>query len=180
MFTTDLDLTCILTEDDLGNAPQVPPGKYHVLVTDVKESGKDDKTPFILLKQRVLNGTDQHAVGMTIEDRVFLTAGAIKRVALVALRLGLISRADLGKNVRVDWSKAKGRELIVEVDTEEYTTKDGAKRTKSKVTFGGVWDVQHPDAQDVPRGNPASVPAASGNGRPAAPAAAPADDFSDV
>lgn len=182
MFNTELDLGGFKDEEDLSGMPLVPPGKYHVRVTDVRE-GKG-KTPAVVLRYQILAGTDPQAIGMYQEDNVFLTDSAIKRVALVALRLGLISRGDLGKKVNVNWLQAYGRELIVEIHDEEFERKDGTKGHTSKVTFGGVWDLNHPEVKDVPR---AAVSSPAGNGQGGtttsqtkAATAASQDDFSDI
>jgi hypothetical protein len=172
----ELDLTHILSERNLAGRQMVPPCKAHVLVAGIAD---DDlgKTPCMILKLQILAATVPASVGMTFEEKIYLSEKAMQRAALVAYRLGLITKNDFGKKRRINWAAAKGRQLVVEVIEEEYEKQDGSKGKKSKVAFAGFWDVNHPDVADVPKD--ASMTNCPTTGQSAAGASAE-DDFSDL
>src|SRR5262249_13221864 len=115
----------------------------------------------------------------------YLSDKARKRVAILAHRLKLVSDDDFGSRVAVDWAKAIGKQLIVEVIEEDFETKNGTKAKRSKLSFAGFWGLDDPRVQDVPRDTAAQRNAAwSGNQPPKPPAkvapAAKSDDWGDI
>src|SRR5262249_49146458 len=128
-----LDLTQVKTVDDLEGAATVPPGRYHVLIREVKR--ESDPSPHVLLKYETLAGTNAVGVGLVAAEKFFLSDKAAKRLAILGNRLGLLTNASLGQRVTFDAGALTGRDLVVEVVAEEFTGKDGTKRTTGKWAF---------------------------------------------
>jgi hypothetical protein len=168
-----LDLRDI-TEADLESPSRVLPGKYHVVIDRVAPVVKAEHQT-LELAMRVLAGTNASQVGSMHLERLHFTEAARKRIALFALRLGLIRDRDLGRELQIDWSHAVGRQVVVEIAEEKFTRNNGQTATSSKVTFAGIWPVDDSRVADVPKGSPG--PAAGGSA-PSTPRGA--DDFSDL
>ena len=49
-----------------------------------------------------------------------------------------------------DWSEAIGRELVIEVEKQEYET-NGEKREGSQVSFLGFWSLGNKEVANVPK-----------------------------
>jgi hypothetical protein len=166
--------------DDLEGESNPPKGKYHAKVVSVRRVA--DGSPHLAVRLAILAGTNSAAVGMLFTERFYLSDKAIKRLAILAHRLGLIGDGDFGGSKTVDWSAAVGRQLIVEVAEEEYVKKDGTKGERSKITYAGFWALGDDRVKAVPRD------AAAARNAPAAPVrpksqprpSTSADDFSDL
>jgi hypothetical protein len=99
----------------------------------------------------VLDGTAPGQSGRTIRDWLPTSDKGAKKLHRAILALGLLKPGEKG---RVDFSKARGQQLIVEVVEELYNGK-----TRSKPSFTGYWRLSHPDVKDVPRGTaPSELP----------------------
>jgi hypothetical protein len=178
-ITFELDLRGT-TEKDI-ERDSVPPGKFHVVVTNVEE-GPADQTACLVFKLEVVTGTTD-AVGAVMSERLFMTEKTKKRVALFARRLGLVGTSDFGKQVAVDWSQAIGKQAVVEVTEEEYEKKDGSKGKASRVTFSGIWETDDERVKDVPKDLKAATQlceAIQATTRGSAATTPAQDDFSDL
>jgi hypothetical protein len=142
----ELDLSN-LTEADLeGDTP--PPGRYHAQIQSIQRVS--DKSSYLKIRLLLLAGTNPNGVGCVFSEKLFLTDAAKKRVACFAHRLRLIGENNFGGRVNVDWSKAVGRQLIVEVINEEYEGKHG-KATSAKLSWAGFWSLDDERVASVPR-----------------------------
>jgi hypothetical protein len=152
-----------VTPDDLEQGGTPPPGRFHARISDVKHIS--DETSYLKFRLAILAGTNPAGAGTVLFERFFLTERAIKRLAILAMRLGLMSRDACGKSIDVNWSLAIGKELIVEVIEEEYTNKKGEKAKSAKLSYGGFWSLDHEDVKNVPRAAPsASAPPIKNSG----------------
>src|SRR5262245_37741232 len=161
-----------LDEDSLEQGDLVPPGKYHVEVLSVMED-HESKTPCLVFKLSVLAGTHPEAVGRLLFERVYTSDKARKRVAIFAVRPGLIQRGDFGKRVTLNWDDVVGRQAVVEVVEEEFTKKDGTKSKAARLSFAGIWSTDDDRVRDVPKNAEALK-------RPRQPVPAAEDNFDDL
>jgi hypothetical protein len=155
----DLDLTQT-TADDLEGINGPPPGKWHVVVDDVTHHSEGKA--YLKLKLRVLAGTDKAGVGTVFHERFYMSEAAIKRLGILAKRAKLIGEDDYGTRASVNWSKLRGRHLIVETIEEEYETERGTKGKSCKMTYAGMWDPSDTRVASVPKDEAAIKAASSG------------------
>ncbi len=181
-LTVALDLTQVKTVDDLEGAATVPPGRYHVLIREVRR--ESDPSPHLLIKYETLAGTNAVGVGLVAAEKFFLSDKAAKRVAILANRLGLMAPSQLGQRVNFDAGALVGKDLVVEVIAEEFTAKDGGKRSAGKWSFAGFYSPNDERAKGVPRGRFNHVPAPPRQQQPARQASLPgtatADAYADL
>jgi hypothetical protein len=139
------------TPADLEGEALVPEGRYHVVLTSFKREEGGGGYPFFRGRYRVVAGTNPAAKGMSASEKFHLSEDAKKRLKILAKRLGLVGDADIGvKTGTFDFQHAVGRELVVEVKHEQYTTKKGGQGTTSKWTFAGYWPPEDPRAAGCP------------------------------
>ena len=96
----DLDLELDLTDtsaDDLEGGNNVPPGKYHARIEEVKRVS--DMTSYLRVKFALLAGTNPAGVGRALSERFYLTEKARKRINAFASRMRLVDAASLGSRV---------------------------------------------------------------------------------
>ena len=193
------------SEDDFsGNARPVL-GRYHAAVNHAEEKGSKKKgTPGLECEFQVIcDGLSADGKtptsgqsGRTIP--LFLsyiggddakTTTCLNRVTRLAMCCGVL-RA--GEAKEPDWQDAIGRELVIEVEGQEYEDKDGNAKSGSQISFMGFWSLGNKEVANVPKdsttpgmqqlaksGGPVKRPAtgSDGNGEkapaiPAAPVAA--------
>jgi hypothetical protein len=176
-LSLEIDLTKIdVTELEGEDYP--PPGKYHAQIDDVQRVS--DQTSYLKIRFLTLAGTDSSAVGRVFSERFYLSDKAVKRLKVLAYRLGLIGEGDIGTHAVVNWREAIGRQLVVEVVEGEYTKKDGSKGVRGQLAFAGFWAVDDERVKDVPK-DADSLRRATAQAA-ARPAAAPAgaNDYADL
>jgi len=67
---------------------------------------------------------------------------AIRRMKLFAGRLGVVTKADEGKeDIELDWTLAIGKEFAIHVQTRSYTDKSGQQKEATNMAFDGVWSM---------------------------------------
>lgn len=138
--------------DDLGgNRPA--PGKYHVALKHVDESlqGKNDST--IVCEFEVLHGTVPGQEKKTHTEYFSISEKALVRLTRLAICLGLMQPGD-DKDIR--FKDALGGQLVIELEQHEYE-KEGQKKSGSRITFMGMWPIDHADVRDVPKNKDALV-----------------------
>lgn len=145
-----------MTEKDLeggGNKPV--PGMYHAYIEEVFEN---EEGGFASLKFQVLAGTVGDEVGKTITERFYFSGGdesktatCIRRLARLAIALGLASRNQIGGDLDVDFGLAEGRHCVIKVVERDYVNKDGEKKKTTNVDFFGFWSTNDSDVQQVPK-----------------------------
>jgi len=136
----------VQSENDIGgNRPE--PGRYHVVIKDVDESMQEhDK---VIVDFEVLDGTVPGMRGRTFREFYATSAKAIPRLQRLAMCLGLLKPNEPDKDVAFE--QARGFQLVVEVEANEYEDKDGNKRQGVRVGYMGMWSVGNPAAADVPK-----------------------------
>jgi hypothetical protein len=161
----EMDLSTLSVADLEGDG-NPPPGKYHVKIESVKRVSAE--ASYLNLRLAILAGTNKDGVGCVFSERLYLSDRAIKRVAILGHRLGLIAGDDLGDRKTVDWTNAVGKQMVVEVIEEEFEKKDGTKAKRAKLSFAGFWAVDDTRVGGVPK-DEAALKAAKATPKPATP-----------
>jgi hypothetical protein len=196
MPVVDLDLTGVTDLKQIENAGRVPPGWYRVSVTDHFEDTQKEGT---LVWEFTITGGAFDGKKLFFHpnlpscypDDPDKAKKAADRLSSLGLRFGLITDADKGKAVGVDFDRTMGMDMVVKVN-------------ERKGTEGGIFweigylDVYPPNHERIPkdvraalqlppaRDKRATVAApTANNGHAAAPAVAgakpaAADPFADL
>ena len=142
-----LGATNVQSEDDIqGNARPLP-GRYHAIVKEVDESM--EKVDKIIVEFEVLAGTTPGQEGRVVTEYFAVTEKAIPRLQRLAMTLGLLKPGEDDRNVL--FSDAIGRDLVVEVEPNEYTNKEGKEVKTVRVTYLGFWSTGNKAVADVPK-----------------------------
>lgn len=137
----------VQSEDDIqGNARPLP-GRYHVIVKEVDESM--EKVDKIIIEFEVLAGTTPGQEGRVVTEYFAITEKAISRLTRLALVLGLLKPGEEDRDVA--FSESVGRDLVIEVEPNEYTNKDGKEVKTVRVTYLGFWSTGNEAVADVPK-----------------------------
>lgn len=180
----DLDAGGVQNESEFGGSQRPLPGRYHVAVKRADDSmEKSDK---VVVEFEVLAGTTPGQERRTHTEWYAVTDKALPRLTRLALACGLLRP---GERKGVDFAEAEGRQLVIEIEENDYTDKDGNEKKGVRVTWMGMWSLSNPDVADVPK-NAAAAKLVGGNGngnrngqQATAPAAAPAaagDDWAGI
>lgn len=185
----ELDLGGFTDEGDLsGGRDFIRAGTYHISFTTVNLHPTNRKNEYVNAKRfgfQVLAGTDPSQVGKQGEEDFTNPAAShkdggkfcLQQLTRLAWKTGLVSLADLGKRVSINWADIVGRQCVVVIVEEEFTRNDGTKGKSSKFKPMGYFAVNDQEAAGIPMHLQAlelagyAAPAANGNGAPAAPAA---------
>ena len=137
----NLDTSGVNSADELGTTFCLP-GRYHTVVKAVDESFS--KFPeAVIVEFEILAGTVPGQEKKTHREFFSTKGKAIDRIKRFAMVTGLI-----GPNERkqVNLSDALGHQLVIEIIDEEYQGK-----TRSKVSYVGMWSPDHKEVADVPK-----------------------------
>lgn len=140
----DIDLEGVDEEDLKGML--IPPGYYHAELDEVTPGvSSQKKTPFIGLRFRILNGiANVHAtpiakyVGKMITHEVYVTEKTKPTVARFAIYLGALDKKALGTTARVDWNKAPGAQVVIQVINE-------GDPLRARLSMNGIFKLRDPD-----------------------------------
>lgn len=136
----------VKSEDDLGGSFDYPlPGRYHVVIDDVDESF--EKHDSVLVDFRVLAGNKQDQEGKNFREYFSTKTKALDRLSRFAICVGLLKP---GQEADVSFVDAIGKQLIVEVEENEYE-KDGEKKKNIRISYAGMWSLGNPKVANVPR-----------------------------
>lgn len=185
-----------MTEKDLEGNDFLSAGMYHVSIAGVREMVDDNyvQLDFIVLNGKPADPALDNQRGKKISERLYIsgkdddaTEKCMKRLARVAVSLGLIDKSQIGQDLDVDFSLAEGRDCVIRVKREKYTIKNGERAgqqgERSQVDFFGFWATDHEDVTQVPKDPAWSPPAGSAASSPApvgAGASNRSQDFDDV
>ena len=184
----NLDFTGTTIDDVDKSAGPPPDGYYYARVESTEESLDDGSQSFVflILKGRCAGKKQKTKINNpAFADDQKKAAAAAKKAQLYAVRLGLVDKGVNGKTASLDWSKAVGKEVVIQIKTQHFTGSDGAAREWRDLAFDGIWPADHADVTndirvaagleqraDLPAAG--TKPAKGGNsGREPAPAKAP-------
>jgi len=130
------------------------PGKYHLEVTRVNEEGTSKKsgTPQMEVDFEILSGTPAGQEGKTTREYFTFSDKAFKRALIFACAVGLTNKEELtalkkaGKNPRIDFTAAEGRQLCAELVLDSSPEAKG----RAKIEWN-MWPVAAPEAKDIPK-----------------------------
>lgn len=156
----------VQSEDDIqGNARPLP-GRYHAMIKHADDSfEKFDK---VIVEFEVLAGTTPGQEGRTHTEFYSCTEKALPRLQRLALCIGLLQPGEEEKEV--EFSEAEGKQLVIEVEENEYEKEDkeGNKKTQKgvRLSFLGMWSLHNKAVSDVPKNRDALklLDEADGNG----------------
>lgn len=126
---------------DITGSDEPLPGRYHVGILNVDESFTKFKEA-IQVDFQVLAGTVPNQEGRTHKEFFSTKGRAVDRLRKFAMVTGLI-----GPNERknVEFASARGRQLIIEIEDQEF---EGKKYRR--MTFMGMWPIGDESVKDVP------------------------------
>ena len=177
----------VKSEDDISGYQKPLPGRYHVVVKHVDESfEKFDK---VIIDFEVLAGTVPGMEGREVTEFFACSEKALPRLQRLALCLGLLTPGEADKDV--EFGDGVGRDLVIEVEENKYTDKQGKEVNGVRIGYLGMWSTGNEAVADVPKGklDGGGGQAASGaGGNPSTPSAStqPAkpssggDEWSDI
>lgn len=176
---------------DVTTRPPGPvPGRYHVVLQESNQIQPTGKDPQAVVEFHVLKGTTPgqegtiHSAFLYVNDKPMNVAKLVKLAMVVGL---------MGPNEDIDvddfgafFSRAKGRQLVIEIFEDRWEEDDPDSPTKKKprtaLKIGstgkdkksmGMWPIGDPDVADVPLDQAMLAAAASGPPAHAVPAPAP-------
>lgn len=180
----ELDMSDVHGDEDLENSRQDPAdGVYHLCVEEVDE--RREKVDAMKIKFVVMRGTTPGQEGKRFVETFFDPKASQKdggkfcrkRLIRFAKAMGLITPADYGTKVRVNWQDALYRHCVAGVESYERES-NGKKYTGSQIANGGtdVWGPRDDEAAGCPLDEDALLAAAEVqlNAAPRALAANPA------
>lgn len=164
---------------DVGGLPE--PGVYHVKLVKVESQDDGQHTPSENLTFSILTGNVAGQGGKQITERLYLqgkdeakTKKAIARAMGFGKRMGVYSKADAEACKPIELERGVGKEFIIELDADTYTDNNGNERQSVRMSYMGIWGLDHPDAPSCPRQKNGKIIPAAGKVEPAKPAAAKA------
>ena len=138
----------VKSEDDISGFQRPLPGRYHVVVKHVDESfEKFDK---IVVDFEVLAGTVPDQQGRELPEFFACTDKAIPRLQRLALCVGLLQPGQ--PEADVEFTDAVGRDLVIEVEENNYKTKEGKEVNSVRVGYLGMWSTANEAVKGVPKG----------------------------
>lgn len=199
-MTIELDLSGFKTEDEIESAGRLSPGWYRAQVHDHYENSQ--KPGQCVLVFQIQEGdhagfkSDYRFEDPSYETDPAKQKRAMQRVMMLASRLGLINKQQVGKaGVSIDFDAAIGKDMVIQVTSRNSKDQFGNPVIYVNIAYEGVFPPDHPKipadvrtALGLPpaRAGAADAAPAAGNavrnGAAAAarPAARVADDFSDL
>ncbi len=149
----------VKSEDDVQGDPKPVPGRYHAVVKGVQFMMKDsdgklvevdeDMAEKIIFQFEALAGTVPGQAGREIQEYFALTEKALPRLQRLALCVGLLSPGEAEKEIH--FSQAIGRQLVIEVEENQYTNRNGQEVKSVRVGYMGLWSLGNAAVADVPK-----------------------------
>lgn len=145
---------------EAGEYSPVPEGRYLCSVVDIDEDTTRDNDEMWSLKFRVEFGDHK---GRHFYDNMVFSQKAMSRVKLICSRMGI----DVSGDVDLQPNMIIGREVLVDVEIEEYRDKNNQVKERNTVPFAGYHRADG-DGDSAPQ-----APASTGR-------SAPPPDLSDL
>lgn len=142
-----LDCTKYKTEDE-ARSSFVAPGRYHVQIQNADDSFT--KYPnSVVVTFELLNGTVPGQDGKKHTEFFSTSEKALERLQCFAIAAGLVTPGE-GREINFA-TDAPSKQLVIELEENQYEKKDGSKGTGRRITYKGMWSVGHKDVADVPK-----------------------------
>jgi len=149
------------TSEDIGGGASdlylQQPGTYHCVITDVSEGRGPKGNPIngFMAELTVLDGTTEGQKDKQTNLVLFspdLSKSqanqdwARKKQTAFVVASGLLDLAKLGRKVDIELDDCKGRQIIIQFDSDEY---DGKSRLQ--LAYANIWHVDDPRAAKFPK-----------------------------
>lgn len=115
----------------------IPEGRALVEIETVKEDDAD----YLELRYRVKAHEDPAVVGLSSDERFYLSDRAIKRLACLLKRLGIIERGGDDADLEFDPQDLVGADVVVDFTHEHKERKDGSTYSQHRWGFLQFWSV---------------------------------------
>lgn len=146
----DMDFGGAKKESDLGQV-NVAPGKYHAKIKQVSFAKMGEYTTLRVVF-KILAGTEESMIGKIHTENFFINDNNMERLKLIAVRIGLVTEAELDRKIRVQWKVAEGRQVVILIDSRKFhNNKTNREETRSQITYDGIWSVTDERVADVPK-----------------------------
>jgi hypothetical protein len=163
----------VKSEDDISGFQRPLPGRYHVVVKHVDETfEKFDK---VVVDFEVLAGTVPDQQGRELPEFFACTEKAIPRLQRLALCVGLFQPGEPDRDV--EFADAVGRDLVIEVEENNYKYKTGKEVNTVRVGFLGMWSTGNEAVADVPKANVNREQSTGAPSTTSAPTTTPSQQF---
>jgi len=131
-----------------GNRP--PPGRYHVLVRNVEEvTARSTGNPGFEFELEVLAGTVPGQEGKSFKHTAWNTSKSQDQLISMAIATGILVPGkpanEGGECEPEDLLSTEHAQLVVDIEEDTYTDKNGQEKKTIKVAYGGIWPVGHKD-----------------------------------
>jgi hypothetical protein len=146
-LSMEMDLSEVSPDDREGGST-VPTGQYHARLESIQRVS--DMNSHLKLRFKLLAGTTAAGVGQTFQEKLFLTEKARPRLRGIATRMGLLTTANCGERVTINWGDVIGKEFVIEIVDHEFEGKNGKVKT-TQLNFVGVYQLNDERVKDVPR-----------------------------
>lgn len=168
----DLDLEGIDLDQEEKGSGGLPAGWYPARVADAYEDHKNPGT--LVMEFTIADGPHR---GRKHTERLFSPLNAdnedkaktaSRRMGVFAVRLGLLPRNATG-NVRPDWSRAVGQDVVLHIVRRKYKDKNDNEKEVSNIDFAGLFmpgDERIPEAARGRANSGAAAPGSSGSNPP--------------
>lgn len=142
-----LGATGIQSEDDLHGNMKPLPGRYHAFVKSVDDSF--EKLDKVVIGFEVVTGTTPGQEGREISVFIRTNETETPRLTRFAIVTGLLKPGEPEREVVFE--QARGKHLVIEVEENQYTNKDGKDVSTVQVSWFGMWSIGNKQVADVPK-----------------------------
>lgn len=151
----------VKSEDDIQGGDRPLPGRYHAVVKDVSYMAKgadgkqfevdesDSGAEKVVVNFEVLAGTVPGQAGKAITEYFAISEKALPRLQRLAICTGLLTPGEVERDVL--FSQAVGRQLVIEVEDNQYTNASGKEVKGVRVAYMGLWSIGNAAVADVPK-----------------------------
>ena len=137
----------VKSEKDLGTPNRPLPGRYHVVINRVDESEQEYPNK-VVVDFEVRAGTTPNQEGRVAREFFATTSAAMDRLIKLGLCTGLLKP---GESKDVEFSRALGCQLVIDVEPHSYTDKNGQTVETTCVAFLGIHKPDDRSVADVPK-----------------------------
>ena len=138
----------VQSENDIKGADRIAPGQYHVVIDAVDDSFSEVDNA-ILITVRALAGTVAGQENMRVVERFYVTEKSLLRLRRFALVTKVLLPGEPDKDI--DFQATVGAQLIVKIIEDKYKDSDGNEKSKMTIDYLGMWSLENPETQNVPR-----------------------------
>ena len=160
----ELDMTEYDSQEALDAGGNPAAGTYHAVVAGPPKTDVMDKDHALLdcmeIRFQIICGTTPGQERTSFAERFFYPKAQQKdggsfcrrRLTKLALAAGLISYADLGRKVAIDWGQIEGQQVVLKVKDRKWTSeKNGTSGTAAELDGISLFHPLDPRVASVPK-----------------------------